>query len=328
MSSVSEIANISLQPQGGYIPKRSLYISYLSEGNESLKELKDIDPFVLKECVLHLLEFYITHDKNKAFFVSLEGAKKIDSKEKKDVYSLAKEYLSCIDKSIDEDSIISACKLSYFDKMIYSSNYDTENQDWLKYNPSEEVIEGIQIILDRIIGAQNNIGEITLINGQFGKAYNKNVSEGTIDICTKTTGCILDLTLRDVEDCTPQETLKMELYKILMEKSENSLYDDVEDICIYNPIHQVMITLPQKNVEDAVKNKIIHEVYTKNGIYYSKAELEKIRDEVNEYKGQINSIEVEKRIHRKAMKLKNIFLFIGILIVLFFILYEWKKCAK
>ena len=89
MSSVSEIASTSLQPQGGYIPKTSLYISYLSEGNESLKELKEIDSFVLKECVLHLLEFYITNDKNKAFFVSLEGAKKIDSKEKTDVYSLA-----------------------------------------------------------------------------------------------------------------------------------------------------------------------------------------------------------------------------------------------
>ena len=241
---------------------------------------------------------------------------------------MATEYLSCIDKSIDEDSIISACKLSYFDKMIYSSNYDAENQDWLKYNPSDEVIEGIQIILDRIIGVQSSIGEIALINGQFGKAYNKNISEGTIDICTKTMGCILDLTLQGVENCTPQETLKMELYKIMMEKSGISLYDDVEDICIYNPITQVLITLPQKNVEDVVKNKIIHEVYTKNGIYYSKKELEKIRDEVNEYKGQINSIEVEKRIRRKTMKIKNIFIFIGILIVLFFILYEWKKYAK
>lgn len=328
MSSVSEIASTSLQPQGGYIPKTSLYISYLSEGNESLKELKEIDPFVLKECVLHLLEFYITNDKNKAFFVSLEGAKKIDSKEKTDVYSLATEYLSCIDKSIDEDSIISACKLSYFDKMIYSSNYDAENQDWLKYNPSEEVIEGIQIILDRIIGVQNNIGKITLINGQFGKAYNKNISEGTIDICTKTTGCILDLTLRDVENCTPQETLKMELYKIMMEKSGISLYDGVEDICIYNPITQVLITLPQKKVKDTVKNKIIHEVYTKNGIYYSKAELEKIRNEVEGYKGQIQSIELAKKVHTKIMKIKNIFIFIGLFIILLFILYEWKKYAK
>ena len=120
----------------------------------------------------------------------------------------------------------------------------------------------------------------------------------------------------------------MELYKIMMEKSGISLYDDVEDICIYNPIYQVMITLPQKNIKDVVKNKIIHEVYTKNGIYYSKKELEKIRDEVEEYKGQIQSIELAKKMHTKIMKIKNIFIFIGLFIILLFVLYEWNKYAK
>ena len=114
----------------------------------------------------------------------------------------------------------------------------------------------------------------------------------------------------------------------MMEKSGISLYDGVEDICIYNPITQVLITLPQKNVEDTVKNKIIHEVYTKNGIYYSKAELEKIRNEVEGYKGQIQSIELAKKMHIRIMKIKNIFIFIGLFIILLFILYEWKKHAK
>ena len=55
---------------------------------------------------------------------------------------------------------------------------------------------------------------------------------------------------------------------------------------------------------------------------------EKIRNEVEGYKGQIQSIELAKKMHTKIMKIKNIFIFIGLFIILLFILYEWKKYAK
>lgn len=141
MASVTQRIKEVTQPYGGYLPIKK-FEKIVLEDDFTLHEEENISPALVGMTVDYLTRFSMGDKLEKAFHISLLGAKKI-KKEK-----LADKLLKGI-RGLDDESIICACKLTGFDVCYRASVLSYEPVE--NIIPDTNTIENIRTMVKRSI---------------------------------------------------------------------------------------------------------------------------------------------------------------------------------
>ena len=210
---------------------------------------ENIPPYIVGLAVDYLTRYILTQNKEKAFSISLEGAK-IRGKEKK-----AKKFLSHIDQLTDE-SITYACKLVFYDRFARNPE-EIEEKHWLspkRINPDALTIQNIRTMVLRSIQFFQEYGPV--VSTGFGfrpHGYTKKIKGGDGDFLTKDT--IWDFKVSKY-DLTPAQTLQILMYYIMGKESGNDIFKNVKYIGIYNPRKNIAYQIAVKDIKKKNKRKL------------------------------------------------------------------------
>ncbi|MCR5206411.1 MAG: hypothetical protein K6E47_15385 [Lachnospiraceae bacterium] len=264
MFSVTKRADSVKQPRGGYLNPSWFDVDVLSDGI-TLNDTENVNPSIVGTAVDYLTRFNNGKDIVDAFDVSLRGAFRAESaKAIKSAEKVIEPLLKGI-KGVDDTSIISACKLVYFDvwfrnpigAMAAQSNYTD-------VNPDKATCQNIRTMINRATEFFNIYGNITSdgftfepekpndkayenmikTKGSYG-GYTYMVSSGDGDFLTADT--LWDFKVSKSKP-TSKHTLQLLMYWIMGQHSGQKKYKNITRIGIFNPRLNVVYKYDMKKV--------------------------------------------------------------------------------
>ena len=179
MYSVSQRAKTYKQPRGGFVNPKS-FEEFEVFKFEELYEEENISPSIVGTVVDYMTRFLLFNDKNEAFKISLMGAERINDNELKK----AKDLLNKI-RGIDDESIISACKLVGYDTVLRAGLMTYKPIE--EINPDKKTIFNILIMIKRSEEFFKEYGPVVLDGFGFLGGYTKTVITGDADFLTDDT---------------------------------------------------------------------------------------------------------------------------------------------
>ncbi|MPM81634.1 hypothetical protein SDC9_128690 [bioreactor metagenome] len=222
MASVLQRISQIKQPRGGYLPLALFDCTSLAD-EFIISDQENIGKGLIGTAVDYLYRFICTHDAERAFSVSLLGAREIKEKER------AMALLNSI-SGLDDLSIINACKLTGYDVCFRSSisrYVPVEN-----ILPNAETIQNIRVMVNRCKRYFDVHRPIVKFEVTFPGGYTAKVDSGDADFIT--TNTLWDLKT-SVAKPTSLNTLQLFMYYLLSERSFGFGIDYVEKIGIFNP---------------------------------------------------------------------------------------------
>lgn len=221
VSVTQRISEIS-QPRGGYLKPKDFEKIEL-KSNNTLYDEENIHSSLVGLAVDYLTRFMLNKDVDKAFAISLLGAKIGNFGD------IADKFLTKI-KGLDDQSIIYACKLAGFD-VIYRAGfigYKPVNE----INPDEKTIFNIREMVSRSLAFFEKYGPITVDGFTFEGGYSSTVSAGDGDFLTADT--LWDFKV-SVKGPTNKHTLQLLMYYVMGVHSKHKHFQNIKKIAIYNP---------------------------------------------------------------------------------------------
>lgn len=276
MSSVTKrIANIK-QPFGGFI-RPSEFNATLKDDCHILNTDENVHGIIIGLCVDYLTRFIMNNDKNDSFKISIKGAILAELLGKNNSLKVVKELLDGI-TGLNDESIISACKLVTFDvwarnpiKAFTAKGYD-------ETNPNKATISNIRILVNRSLCFFEQYGPIVKDGFTFepvgsyedeykkmittGKGscggYTATVSSGDGDFLTKDT--LWDFKVSKSKP-TNKHTLQLLMYWIMGQHSGQNVFKKIDKLGIFNPrlntVYILDINKLSKETIRIVENEII-----------------------------------------------------------------------
>lgn len=250
MVAVTQRIKAVKQPRGGYLSPKIFTDQTFSDGivlhEESLR------PTVFGLTVEYLFRSTLPEISPKeAFNISLKGA---------NYTGYLQHGLSLLSKvkGLDDDSIISAAKLSNYDGSYRSGfmpNYDPADN----INPNNEDIENIRIMVQRTQAFFNTFEPVTVAGFTFKEnsidqsGFTQTITAGDGDFLTK--NGLWDLKVSKAPP-TPIHTLQLLVYYLMglhsMGDDGRPLYDgnfqNIEHLGIFNPRLNIAYTLNTKDI--------------------------------------------------------------------------------
>ena len=231
MSSVTNRIKEIKQPRGGYIKPSSMKIIELDDG-KTLNEQENIHSSVVGMAVDYMTRFKMGADIKEAFKISLIGAKAAEFLGKNDYTKKLNEILKNI-KGLDDTSIIDACKAVTFDVWYRNPKAAELSKGADETNPDKDTIENIKILIERSLSFFEKYGPITKDGFTFEeKGYTNVVDAGDGDFLTKDT--LWDFKVSKSEPKS-DHTLQLLMYYIMGKHSEQSCFDNIDKMGIFNP---------------------------------------------------------------------------------------------
>lgn len=247
MRSVTQRIKEIKQPRGGYVNPRLFETTQLSI-EKQLNEEENIHATLIGLCVDYMTRFVLGTPVEESFKISFLGANIIGKE------NTAKELAVKI-KGLDDDSIISACKLVGFDVCFRSNPVGYRPVETI--NPDKSTIENIRIMIERSMEFFKQYGPITKDGFTFEGAYTHIVSTGDGDFLTKDT--LWDFKVSKAKP-TSKHTLQLLMYLLMGKRSMHSEFDDIDNIGIYNPRLNIVYLLDIKQIEQDYINEVCSDV--------------------------------------------------------------------
>lgn len=231
MYSVTQRANSVKQPYGGYLrPSRFQKIEL--ECSQILNEEENIHPTVIGIVVDYLTRFMMGKSIQEAFAISFQGAKIAEILGFKgyieESIRLGKDI-----KGLDDESIISACKLVTLDMWRRNPFAAMVATSYKETNPDIDTIENIRIMVERSIKMWSEYGPIVADGFTFEPTgYTETVSSGDGDYLTEDTLWDFKVSKNRV---TSKQTLQLLMYWIMGRHSGKPEFQSIKKLGIYNP---------------------------------------------------------------------------------------------
>lgn len=238
------------QPRGGYIKPKDFEQEALGNGIEELNDAgENVSSNLVGSAVDYLVRFMLGAPAEKAFFISISGAKIIGESKK------AKDLIEKI-KGLDNESIVSALKLTGFDVCRRASS--TLYQPIELINPDNSTIENIRTMAERSLHFFEIYGPKVLEGFTFQGGYTDVVDSGDGDFTTADT--LWDFkVLKD--SIKPKHTLQLLMYWRMGLHSEHREFKKIKYLGIYNPrsntVFRIAISKIPKDVITAVEHEVI-----------------------------------------------------------------------
>lgn len=246
------------QPRGGYIKPSSFDAIELID-NKVLNGIENIPANIVGTAVDYLTRFMVGNNLEDAFRISIKGiecAKRLLSKRNNAVIQEAYGYLNNI-KGLDDNSIISACKLVTYDT-FYRNPMVADPEDAKNANPDSATIENIRTMVKRSISFFEAYGPITVEGFTFEPTgYTKTVSAGDGDFLTADT--LWDFKVSKAKP-TSAHTLQLLMYWIMGQHSGKVEFKDIKRLGIFNPRLNTIYLLDMNKVADGVITEVEKDV--------------------------------------------------------------------
>lgn len=233
MSTVTNRIKEVKQPRGGYLKLSSFTVNKIDDGC-TLAEKENINPSIVGMAVDYLTRFAMGAEPSDAFDISLRGAENakqilLQNEPLEKAYIL----LSAIE-DIDEQSIISACKLVSYDAWFRNPEdarfYAVSPDD---INPNVDTIQNIKTMVLRSVSFLKQYGPVVASEFTFEPhGYTNTVNAGDGDYLTKDT--LWDFKVSKNKP-TSIHTLQILVYWIMGQHSGQKMFKTVKNIGIFNP---------------------------------------------------------------------------------------------
>lgn len=271
MKSVTQRIKEIKQPVGGYINPKLFDLIEQEDGNVLYDE-ENINPGLVGLVIDYMTRFLNSGDKEEAFKISLMGAKLINETRK--AYKLLENI-----NGIDEDSIISACKLCGYDVCLRASITYFKNVD--EINPNKETIHNINIMIKRGLTFFKEYGPVIKDGITFRGGYTSIISSGDADFITYDT--LWDFKVSK-KSPTKDHTLQLIVYYLLGIHSYECDFSNIKKIGIFNPRKNTVYLYELKNISENIIKEIEKEVigYKNNKIQDSNFNIMTIKDIMDE----------------------------------------------
>lgn len=269
MSSVTRRIKDIKQPRGGYIKPSDFEIE---DCNDSivLCEKENTSPIIVGTAVDYLSRLLTGVDPQDAFAISMRGASIAENNFNiLNAVSIAEMLLNGV-KGLDEESIISACKLVTFDTW-YRQPTVADSRAYEGINPDADTIRNIEIMVKRSASFFSRYGKVAaegftfepptakglspikqLIekneafrNGKSYGGYTSTVNSGDGDFLTADTLWDFKVTKHKP---TSKHTLQLLMYWIMGQHSGQEIYKNISRLGMFNPRLNIVYLLEMKNV--------------------------------------------------------------------------------
>lgn len=262
MFSVSQRAKTYKQPRGDFVNPKSFEESEIFKFEE-LYEEENISPSIVGTVVDYMTRYLLSDDKNEAFKISLMGAERINEKELKK----AKELLNSI-KGIDDESIISACKLVGYDTVLRAGLIAYKPIE--EINPDKKTIFNILIMIKRSEEFFKEYGPVVLDGFGFLGGYTKTVITGDADFLTEDTIWDFKVSKNGLKST---QTLQLYMYylmgcRAIQLNAEYDFKNKIKKIGFFNPRLSKVYIMEVSSIDDETRLEVEKDVigYNENEI--------------------------------------------------------------
>lgn len=223
MASVTQRIKQIKQPRGGYIKPKE-FEELIIEDGVNLNPKENIHPTLVGLAVDYLTRYASGTPVREAFKISFMGAYNVNQQ------PVAMELFNTI-KGLDDESIISACKL-----VGYDCCYRVGPEVYVPIEnimPDKDTIENIRNMVIRTLKFIDNCGPIVKDGFTFEGAYTYTVTSGDGDFLTEST--LWDLKVSS-KPPTSAHTLQLLMYYIMgMCSIHKKDFNKIDSIGIFNP---------------------------------------------------------------------------------------------
>ena len=280
MYSVTRRVSMVKQPRGGYLNKKQFDIICVDDGMV-LNENENIHASLVGLAVDYLTRFMMGTPANVAFSISLSGAGNLDfansvhidvrgksPDEVAAIYASGEIYktLKPIEitksrkllaqiKGLDDNSIVSACKLVGYD-VCFRANINGY-KPIEEINPDKDTIKNINILVNRSVRFWSEYGPIVKDGFVFPSGYTGLVSTGDGDFMTKDTIWEFKTIKKDI---TSKHTLQLLMYYIMGCHSIYPEFKNIKRLGIFNPRHNKVYLADVSSIPQSVIDEVSTEV--------------------------------------------------------------------
>lgn len=222
MASVTQRVSKIKQPYGGYLPIKIFSKEIFNDGL-TLNEEENIHSSLIGIAVDYLTRFSLGDSADKAFHISCLGASNIGMLNKATV--LKSKVIG-----LDDQSIISACKLAGFDVCYRSSKSAYKPIEDI--NPNKFTIENIRIMVNRSVCFWSKYGPIVCSEPTFEGGYTDTVNAGDGDFISKDT--LWDFKVSKSAPTT-KHSLQILMYYVMGLHSTHEHFQSISHLGFFNP---------------------------------------------------------------------------------------------
>lgn len=256
MYSVTQRIRMVQQPKGGYLPPKNFdEIQFWDE--EEIFEVTSGVKTIQGMAVDYLTRFMLGESKEQAFATSLMGAQLVGEEEQ------SIDFLKNIN-GLDDFSVFCACNLVGYDAAF--------RRDVAAFVPieqkciSEGLISNIRTMVTRSIKFLKKYGPVTMCGFTMDGGYNDIISKGDGDYLTE--NMLVDFKT-STESLNSKQTLQLAIYYVMGIHSIYQKFQDVEKLCVYNPLLNKAYILDIKDIENSIFVRICRDVV---GYHFTKSD--------------------------------------------------------
>lgn len=275
MASVSSRVKEVKQPRGGYIKPSSLKVVVLDDGI-ALNPEENIHASIVGMAVDYLTRIALGEDKENVFTVALNGATVAEKAGIKGAVNASNKLLKSI-KGMDNQSIVSVCKLSTFDVWYRNPMNAMMAKTYKEINPDTLTVQNIKTLVLRCLSFFKEYGPIVKTgftfepqkddfdeyllmrltgNGVYG-GYTGTINSGDGDYLTK--DALWDFKVSTTKPKT-QHTLQLLVYWIMGLHSGQECYKTISKLGIFNPRLNTVYTIDVSNIPNDIIKTVEKEV--------------------------------------------------------------------
>lgn len=261
MGTVTQVVKATRQPRGGFL-KPSLFRTLCNPADEISLVNENVSPALVGLAVDYLTRFVTGASVKEAFDISLRGVTNytLGICDTDDIDNFVYNAMSTMSKDLDNETIISACKLVSFD-VWYRAGYAVAHTSpsYTDIEPNEQTINNIRVMVKRCVEHFKKYGGVVSNGFEIPKhAFTDKITNGDCDFMTET--ILWDLKVSK-NNPTTAHTLQLLIYYLMCEYSGVSDFKDITSIGIFNPRKNAEYVLDiasiSKDVIDIVKTEII-----------------------------------------------------------------------
>ncbi|MDY0214422.1 MAG: hypothetical protein RBS24_02725 [Bacilli bacterium] len=248
MSSVTRRIKMITQPIGGYLNPK-IFEKIQLNTDDMLAERENIHPSLVGLVVDYLTRFSLGASAEKAFHISLRGAKNLGEQKEANL------ILSNI-KGLDDKSIVNACKMVGYDVVyrVGPRGYKPVSE----INPDIATINNVRALVNRSLKFFETYGPVVMDGFSLKGAYTKLITVGDGDFITKDT--LWDFKV-SVSSPTKDHTLQLIIYYLMGLRSiHSSAFNSIKYLGIYNPKLSMVYRLSIGDIPNEIINSISKDV--------------------------------------------------------------------
>lgn len=252
MATVTERIREVKQPRGGYIKPSQFQMREIDDGLMLNKD-ENVHASIIGMVVDYMTRFLMGEKVEDAFEIAYQGASIAEKGfNQRNSLNRAQAFLDTI-KSLDESSIISACKMVTYDVWYRNPMAAIMAKGPDEIKPDADTIQNIIIMVERSIQFWDEYGPIVKDGFDFKpNGYTKMIHAGDGDYLTKDT--LWDFKLSKKQP-TSKHTLQILIYWIMGQHSGQNIYNGIQNIGIFNPrLNRVyrldVASIPPETIEE------------------------------------------------------------------------------